>query len=91
MAKVKTRYVCQQCGRVTLRPMGKCPQCGQFNTMIEEVVAEAPKSSVHRAPLSVRSTPKRLTQIEGDAAERWQLPNELRSRLCEWNVHHERR
>lgn len=74
MAKVKTRYVCQQCGRVTLRPMGKCPQCGQFNTMIEEVVTEAPKGGPHRAPLAVRSAPKRLTQIEGDAEERWQLP-----------------
>ena len=74
MAKVKTRYVCQNCGRVTLRLMGKCPQCSQFNTMIEEVVAEAPKGGPTRSPLAIRSAPKRLTQIEGDAEERWHLP-----------------
>lgn len=74
MAKVKTRYVCQNCGRVTPRLMGRCPQCNQFNTMIEEVVAEAPKSGAHHSPLAIRSAPKRLTQIEGDAEERWQLP-----------------
>ncbi|NTU57005.1 MAG: hypothetical protein HGA79_12210, partial [Anaerolineales bacterium] len=38
MAKTQTRYVCQQCGRVAASYMGKCPQCGSFNSMVEEVV-----------------------------------------------------
>ncbi|MCA9979901.1 MAG: hypothetical protein KDD89_03695, partial [Anaerolineales bacterium] len=33
MAKTKTRYVCQNCGRVTPAFMGRCPQCGEFGTM----------------------------------------------------------
>ena len=28
MAKLITQYVCQQCGRTSPRPLGKCPQCG---------------------------------------------------------------
>ncbi len=28
MAKTKTQFVCQKCGRIAAREMGKCPQCG---------------------------------------------------------------
>ena len=34
MAKVKTRYVCQNCGRAAPRYLGKCPRCGEFGTMV---------------------------------------------------------
>ena len=47
MAKTHTRYVCQECGRVSASYMGKCPQCGSFNSMIEEVVHDEPVSKVH--------------------------------------------
>jgi len=62
MPKTKTRFVCQQCGRVTLRMMGKCPQCGTFNSMVEEIVVEAPPvaSAHHYAFGAQRSAPKRL-------------------------------
>ena len=38
MAKVKTKYVCQQCGYETARYMGKCPECGNWETFAEETV-----------------------------------------------------
>src|SRR6201984_2613513 len=75
MAKTKTRFVCQQCGRVTLRMMGKCPQCGTFGSMVEEIVVEPAKTgSAHHAALGPRSTPKRLAEIEAEGAERWPVP-----------------
>ena len=75
MPKTQTRFVCQQCGRVTARLMGKCPQCGTFNSMVEEVVVEtAAPSATRRSVAAGRSSPQRLTQIEGDAEERWQVP-----------------
>ncbi len=37
MAKVKTRYVCQNCGYVSPRYLGRCPNCSEWNTLIEEV------------------------------------------------------
>jgi len=74
MAKIKTQFVCQQCGRVTARLMGRCPQCGTFNSMVEQVIEE-PAKTASRAPLGgVRSTPKTLKQIEGDSEARWVLP-----------------
>lgn len=37
MPKTKTSYVCTQCGAVQPKWMGKCPDCGSWNTLIEQV------------------------------------------------------
>lgn len=37
MAKTKTTYFCQDCGHEELRWTGKCPGCGAWNTMTEEL------------------------------------------------------
>ena len=39
MAKSKSKFVCQKCGYETVKWLGKCPDCGSFNTFAEEVVA----------------------------------------------------
>ncbi len=75
MAKTHTQYVCQQCGRITAREMGRCPKCGAWNSMVEEVVAVAsPSKSVSgRSLLTGASTPRRLDEITGDVDERMPL------------------
>ena len=40
--KVKTAFICQNCGSHSPKWMGKCPGCGEWNTLIEEVEEEAP-------------------------------------------------
>ena len=37
MAKKKTKFMCQDCGYESAKWMGKCPGCGKWNTMVEEV------------------------------------------------------
>ena len=77
MAKLITQYVCQQCGRTSPRPLGRCPQCGGWDTMIEEVVEAAPLTAAKsggRGSLIARSLPKRMSEIEGDAEARIPLP-----------------
>ncbi len=73
--KTHTRYVCQQCGRVSAGFMGKCPQCGSFNSMVEEIVAEENGGS-KTAPrgLSGRSIPRRLSEVSTSAEERIAVP-----------------
>ena len=73
--KTHTRYVCQQCGRVSAGFMGKCPQCGSFNSMVEEIIAEE-TGGTKSAPrgLSGRSTPRRLSEVSGDAESRIPVP-----------------
>lgn len=75
MAKTHTRYVCQECGRVAASYMGKCPQCGSFNSMVEEVIHEEPaaKSTSVRG-LTGRSTPRSIGDVSGDAEDRIHLP-----------------
>ena len=41
-----TQFVCQQCGYSTPRWMGQCPSCGQWNTLVESVVAAGTKNSL---------------------------------------------
>lgn len=38
MAKVKVAFFCQQCGHETPKWTGKCPSCGAWNSMVEELV-----------------------------------------------------
>ncbi len=75
MAKPEVRYVCRSCGRVSARAMGRCPQCGEFDTMEEEVLLHEPPSSVNksRRGLSMQSKPVRLDEIAGGADDRWAL------------------
>ena len=75
MAKTHTRYVCQECGRVAATYMGKCPQCGSFNSMVEEVIHDEPvaKSTAVRG-LTGRSSPRSIGDISSDAEDRIHLP-----------------
>ena len=45
MAKTKTttEFVCGECGATSPRWLGRCPACGKFNTMVEEIVSPAEK------------------------------------------------
>ena len=44
--KLKSVYVCSNCGETSPRWMGRCPSCGSWNTMNEDVVAETPKAGL---------------------------------------------
>jgi DNA repair protein RadA/Sms len=76
MPKTHSRYVCQQCGRVSASYMGKCPQCGAFSSMVEEIVQdEAPaKSPNAMRGLTGRTAPRRIGEISGDAEDRLHVP-----------------
>ena len=64
MAKIKTRYVCSNCGSVSSRWLGRCPKCGEWNTMVEETVApEAPKAAQSMARSGPASQAASLADI----------------------------
>ncbi len=61
MAKLKTKYVCMECGCESPKWMGKCPECNQWNTLVEEVDTKTAPAS---APsLSNLSKPERMQDI----------------------------
>ncbi|MHC0039233.1 DNA repair protein RadA [Pseudoneobacillus sp. C159] len=42
MAKQKTKFICQECGYESAKWMGKCPGCGVWNRMVEEIERSHP-------------------------------------------------
>jgi len=44
MSKVKNIYICQQCGASSPKWMGKCPSCGTWNSLVEEIIHTSPKT-----------------------------------------------
>ena len=72
--KSKTVYICSNCGYETAKWAGKCPDCGEWNTMEETVRASAaaPKFSAAARPASALLTrPLTIQEIDSDDEERY--------------------
>lgn len=70
MAKEKTVYVCTQCGGTSPKWLGKCPDCGAWNTL-EESVAEPANATRHRFQGLAKSQPAAtLAEIEATEVDR---------------------
>lgn len=59
MSKTKIQYVCQECGHSSAKWLGHCPGCGEWNTMVEEIITKAKEPSGQRLssskPLPLRA------------------------------------
>ncbi|MFA9399664.1 MAG: DNA repair protein RadA [Acidobacteriota bacterium] len=44
MARIRSQHVCQSCGHVAMAWTGRCPECGEWNTLVESAVPKAPAS-----------------------------------------------
>jgi len=73
MAKLHTQFVCQECGRISVKQFGRCPSCGAWNTMVEELVAPPPSMDKKSSTAFSSSKPKKLGNISDDAEDRWPL------------------
>lgn len=68
MAKIESHFVCQACGAHTAKWLGRCGQCGAWNTIIEEVTK---KKSGSKGSISVEvSRPMPVREIDTDHAAR---------------------
>ncbi len=63
MAKSKNVYICSECGYESPKWYGKCPGCGEWNTMNEELVSPVSKSVEQKARVSSYSRPMKLYDI----------------------------
>ena len=73
MAKATVRFVCQSCGAEYSKWMGKCTSCGEWNTIVEEMVVAPVKNQKHRSWLakpSGDSVPIAITEVASLAEER---------------------
>ena len=66
----RTVFVCQQCGKESLKWLGRCPNCQQWNSFVETTVPTAAPS-----PTPTRENPpQELSQVVIEAADRYPLP-----------------
>ena len=65
MAKPKSKYVCQNCGYVSPRYLGRCPNCGEWNTLVEEVEQKtATLKATPRVTLAgTKTAPQKIEEV----------------------------
>ncbi len=69
--KSRTVFVCQQCGKESLKWLGRCPNCQQWNSFVEKVVTAPATPFPSISPLN---TPQELSQVVLKAADRFPIP-----------------
>ncbi|AQQ51740.1 DNA repair protein RadA [Planococcus lenghuensis] len=82
MAKKKTKFMCQECGYESPKWMGRCPGCGSWNTMVEEVEvtqAKGPRGAFQHTATAQKATP--IVAVETKEAPRVQTELEELNRV----------
>ena len=71
MAKAKTKFVCQECGYVTTSWMGRCPECGNWNTLVEELEVTAKAGAKSYLPTNNEKVkPRTIASVAQTKVER---------------------
>lgn len=77
MAKLKTQYFCQNCGAQYSQWHGQCKTCGEWNTLVEEIVEKSTKS----ATLKSKSSIINIIEVEAIEEPRIITPSEELNRV----------
>ncbi len=75
MAKLKKAFFCRSCGYESTKWVGKCPACGEWNTLVEEVVGKESSRTTSFAPVRGSNRPVPVHGIERQAFTRTDLAN----------------
>lgn len=83
--KVTTYFECADCGRRSLKYMGKCPQCGAYNSYLEVTeagdLAAGGGAKPAQNPFAGQAKPQRYSEISMEAEERWPVRSEEFARV----------
>ena len=82
-AKIKTAFICSSCGNISPKWEGRCKECGEWNTYVEEVITK--KSSREQQDTLWKSqsaaVPQPLTDISSNEIVRIPSPDEELNRV----------
>ena len=71
MAKTKTVFFCTSCGNESPKWAGRCPSCGQWNTLEEHIEKPAAPGRGKASPVGMSRTPQPISQVDTDAEIRF--------------------
>ena len=75
--KFKTFYVCQKCGYQALKWAGKCPDCGEWNSLVEEVKAQETKQPAARARSFTQFSSEVVSLAQSKSVHEERIPTHL--------------
>ncbi len=83
MAKAKTVFICSHCGTDSPKWQGKCPNCGEWNTFVEEIMAKesAAKRIVPGLLRQEKARPVLLRDVTSEKEERVDMLDEELNRV----------
>lgn len=61
--KAKTQFECQHCGYISSRYLGKCPQCGSWNSMVEEKIQDTSDRRSRTTLTGQKMQPTKLADV----------------------------
>ena len=71
MAKIKTVYSCTECGGQSPKWQGQCPNCGEWNTLVESVAEAPPAAGKNRySALAASGKLQQLAEVEASEVSR---------------------
>ena len=73
--KTKTVYVCSNCGADSPKWFGRCTNCGEWNTCVEEKVAAKSSKPLSDGGLKKKAEPVKITEIKSEEETRIPLPS----------------
>lgn len=82
-SKAQVYFECAECGKRSPKYMGRCPQCGEFNTFVEVVndePADAPRQ-VMKGLSQTLAEPRAYNDVELTQEERWFIRNQEFARV----------
>ncbi|MEL6845371.1 MAG: DNA repair protein RadA, partial [Bacteroidota bacterium] len=88
MAKVKTAFICQNCGTSHLKWQGQCTNCGEWGTLVEEIVSGVSAKHSNPVSLNTQSKPMPLAEIAATVESRIPTPNEEFNRVLGGGIVH---
>jgi DNA repair protein RadA/Sms len=74
MPKPRTKWVCQQCGYVSTKWLGRCPDCQEWDSLVESIEERSTSAISSLASLAPKSSPQRLHEITTDNFKRITVP-----------------
>ena len=81
MAKMKTKYVCQECGYESPKWMGKCPGCSNWNSLVEEFAQDKKAASPFTSRTSQHNEAIPISQIRSEMEPRWDVKMDEMNRV----------
>ncbi len=74
MPRTHSQWTCQQCGFTATKGYGRCPECGEWNSMVETVVTRAEERKSALAALAPRSAPQKISDVVTEGLTRLPVP-----------------